>query len=91
MLGAGIKIKVVEALSAGIPVLTNEIGIEGINAKAGKDYFYCSEAKDYIETIEKLENNPQLFSMLSTNAKYFVEKNLDYEKSFKWFEKYILL
>ncbi|NBI71344.1 glycosyltransferase [Clostridiaceae bacterium] len=91
VLGAGIKIKVVEALSAGIPVLTNEIGIEGINAKAGKDYFYCSEAKDYIETIEKLENNPQLFSMLSTNAKYFVEKNLDYEKSFKWFEKYILL
>ena len=45
----------------------------------------------FIETIEKLENNPQLFSMLSTNAKYFVEKNLDYEKSFKWFEKYILL
>ena len=90
ILGAGIKIKVLEALSSGIPVLTNEIGIEGINAKAGKDYIYCKEPKDYMEAIEKLENNPRLFTVLSSNAKRFVEKELDYEMSFKMFEKYLL-
>ena len=30
VLGAGIKVKILEAMSSGIPVLTNDIGIEGI-------------------------------------------------------------
>ena len=37
LIGAGIKVKVLEALSSGIPVLTNEIGIEGIPAKNGEE------------------------------------------------------
>lgn len=52
--GAGIKVKVIEALSAGIPILTNDIGIEGIPAEDGVSYFHCSDPKDYENVIRKL-------------------------------------
>ena len=40
LFGAGIKIKILEAFSSGIPVLTNDIGIEGIPARNNKEYIH---------------------------------------------------
>ena len=37
LFGTGIKTKIVEAMSWGVPVVTNPIGIEGINANHGED------------------------------------------------------
>jgi len=54
VLGAGIKVKVLEALSSGIPVLTNEIGIEGIPAQNKKHYLFCKQPEDYAEAIHKI-------------------------------------
>lgn len=71
--GAGIKIKVLEALSAGIPVLTNEIGIEGINARPGIDYIFCKTSFDYLKTIMQLE--PNQINSLSKNSQEFINKN----------------
>lgn len=53
-IGAGIKVKILEALSSGIPVLTNQIGIEGIPAENGKSYFHCTTPEDYEIVIRKL-------------------------------------
>ena len=55
LLGAGIKVKVLEAMSAGVLVLTNDIGIEGIPAKDGEHYFHCESATDYKNLLNKLE------------------------------------
>lgn len=80
VMGAGVKIKVLEALSAGIPVLTNSIGIEGIPAQNGKEYLYCNSTKEYVESINSLITNPQIGSMLGTNAKIFISENYDYTR-----------
>lgn len=55
--GAGIKVKIIEALSAGIPILTNEIGIEGIPAVDGESYFHCTKPQEYIDVMNKLLKN----------------------------------
>ena len=52
--GAGIKVKIIEALSARIPVLTNSIGIEGIPAVDGESYYFCDTAEDYNKVIRNL-------------------------------------
>ena len=54
LLGAGIKIKVLEALSSGIPVLTNAIGIEGIPVIADCDYYHCDTAEEYSKVIHDI-------------------------------------
>lgn len=73
-LGAGIKVKILEAMSAGIPVLTNEIGIEGIEAVNGQDYILCSTPEEYADSIKELVSNRKLEEKLSLNSKTFIKK-----------------
>lgn len=77
--GAGIKIKVLEAMSSGLPVLTNDIGIEGINAERERDFFFCYKPEDYKRVIEQLINEPSLVQGIGMNAKRFIDKNYNYE------------
>lgn len=89
-LGAGIKVKIIEGLSSGIPVLTNNIGIEGINAIDGQDYFHCEAPEDYIRVIQSLLMGKINRLSLSKNSKQLVEKNFNYEQSYKIFYDRIL-
>lgn len=51
--GAGIKIKVLEALALGIPVITNDIGAEGID----ENYEYLIHAETNDDFIRQISNN----------------------------------
>lgn len=81
LLGAGIKVKVIEAMYTGITVLTNNIGIEGIPATSGQDYFHCSTAEEYASTISKLYFNEITDQNLC--GKELIERCLSYENSFE--------
>lgn len=77
--GAGIKIKILEGMSAGIPILTNEIGIEGIPAINNQDYIFCNNTNDYIENINKLAANKNFAYTISYNAKQFIKEKFNYD------------
>ena len=74
VLGAGIKVKVLEAMSAGVPILTNDIGIEGINAQNGIHYFQCDTPEDYLQTIKLLADNKINISDMSREMKCLIKK-----------------
>ena len=81
VLGAGIKVKVLEALSSGIPVLTNNIGIEGIPAINGMDYYHCTTPQEYANMIRKLYRNELDVTCLEGNAKKFIKEHFSIEQS----------
>lgn len=76
--GAGIKVKVLEGFSAGIPILTNDIGIEGIGAVASEEYYHCQCAQDYINVIRQIISDRQTASQIGENGRKFVRRNFDY-------------
>lgn len=80
VLGAGIKVKILEALSAGIPVLTNDIGIEGIPARKGQDFMYCTTPQEYADSIKLLLNNHDLAQNIGRNAKEFISSNYNLDE-----------
>lgn len=82
VLGAGIKVKILEALSSGIPVLTNSIGIEGIPAKNGADYYHCEKPMDYVEVIRDL-----LSGKLGLSGKEFIANNYSVKNSLKKYKR----
>lgn len=85
LLGAGIKVKVLEALYSGIPVLTNEIGIEGIPAETGKEFFLCKSAEDYEKNIRKIFNgdvNAENIGIEIINKNFVLDDSFD-----KYYEK----
>lgn len=81
--GAGIKVKILEALSSGVPVLTNDIGIEGIDAVDGESYFHCIEAKDYADIIFQLVERKIDAEKISNAAMQMIESQYDLRKSYE--------
>ncbi|MBN1464039.1 MAG: glycosyltransferase family 4 protein [Paludibacteraceae bacterium] len=81
--GAGIKIKVLEAMSAGLPVITNTIGIEGIDAKNGIHYLHAETDKDFYNTIFYLLENRQQLMQIGENARKLTIKNHDFYQDVK--------
>lgn len=87
--GAGIKVKVLEAMSSGLPVLTNHVGIEGIPARGMMDYIYCGSPEDYVIFIRKLLTDKELGEKLGRNSRDLVRCSFDYEKSAKEFIEWL--
>jgi glycosyltransferase involved in cell wall biosynthesis len=84
LLGAGIKIKILEGMSSGLPVLTNDIGIEGIPA-SDNEFIYCKNQDDYINNILALKNDANKARNIGDNARVFIKENFNLDKSY---EKY---
>lgn len=90
VLGAGIKIKVLEAMSAGSLVLTNKIGIEGIPARNEIEYLHCETPQEYIRTINKIFKGEIDIQGITENAKKMMEKNFKLDESYKNYKETIL-
>lgn len=89
ILGAGIKIKILEGMSSGLPVLTNNIGIEGIPASQD-DFIYCKSADDYLNNILLLKNDTNKAIEIGNNAKKFITENFNLDKSYEKYKMHIL-
>ncbi|MEX1216425.1 glycosyltransferase family 4 protein [Saccharospirillum sp.] len=56
--GGGTKLKVLDALAMGIPLIAHPIACEGIDVVEGRHVVYASTTDDYIKEIEFLMSNP---------------------------------
>ena len=77
LLGAGIKVKVIEAMSSGIPVICNDISIEGIQCKDKEDFILCREIEDYVSAIKDV-SRIEYAKKIGNNGKAFIENNFNY-------------
>lgn len=67
--GAGVKVKVLECLAAGLPVLTTEVGAEGIDASVQDGLLTVSpDADSFANQVSKFETDRTLLENLSTDA-----------------------
>ncbi len=87
--GGGIKIKVLEGMTCSLPVLTNEIGIEGIGGKDGSEFVYCKTPDQYVLTIKKLIDNPALRLDIGNSAREWVNEHFDYQKDLEQYKSEI--
>ena len=76
--GSGTKIKVLNAMAMGMPVVTTSIGAEGIEAKAGVDIIIADEPLDFANQISILFKDKDLCKKLGQNARNTVKKKYDW-------------
>lgn len=86
--GSGIKIKVLEAMSNGLPVITSKIGIEGLQVHNEVDLFVCKTAEDYAQKIQELSRNENLRYNIAKSSIKYIKENHSYENN-KHFIKHI--
>lgn len=74
-LGAGVKIKVLESLAAGLPVITTDVGAEGIMAENGIDILIENDPKEFAKKLNELMTDNEKRKFISENGKSTIEKN----------------
>jgi glycosyltransferase involved in cell wall biosynthesis len=67
--GGGMRVKIVEAMSAGKVVISTSIGAEGIRYKNGENIFIADTAEEFVGQIDKCFKNPDLVKTISQNAR----------------------
>ncbi|WP_199618144.1 glycosyltransferase [Paenibacillus alkalitolerans] len=75
LFGTGIKTKILEAMSWGVPVVTNPIGSEGINANHREDLFVCESDDDMVQNVLLLLNNHDINDKVSRNSIRYVTRH----------------
>lgn len=88
VLGAGVKVKILEAMSSGIPVLTNSIGIEGIYAKKEVHFDFCTTPQEYATAIKRII---ELKQITNVEAQKYVRENYDLKNAFQKFIRHELM
>ncbi|MBA7536042.1 D-inositol-3-phosphate glycosyltransferase [subsurface metagenome] len=82
--GSGTRLKIIEYVALGIPVVSTEIGAEGLPVMDGEHIIIAKDAKDdFIEKIIKLLNDKQLRERLSENGRELVKEKLDWSTVLK--------
>lgn len=80
LFGSGIKTKVLDAMSFGIPVITTHLGVEGIEGANHKDYFVEDDPVKMGQSVIKLWQDRELAWTIGQNGKRLVEDNYSYHK-----------
>ena len=88
--GAGIKVKVIEVMSAGLPVIGNDIAIEGIPAIDGKHYLHAETPEEYLRVFDSIRAGRIDLRALSNNAKKLIAHSFNLEESYKSYRQAIM-
>jgi glycosyltransferase involved in cell wall biosynthesis len=75
--GGGMRVKIPEAMALGKPVVTSSLGAEGLDVSDGNNIFIAGKKEEYIEKIEKLLLNPDLFVKIGANALAFIRSTFN--------------
>jgi glycosyltransferase involved in cell wall biosynthesis len=78
--GSGSRIKILEAMAAGLPVVTTSIGIEGIEAIPGKEVIVADDPKEFAQKVNQLLKNPSRRQLLVSAAQKMVQEKYDWNK-----------
>jgi glycosyltransferase involved in cell wall biosynthesis len=78
--GSGLRIKLVEGLAYGKPIITTSIGAEGIPYTKNKELLIVDTAEEFVNAIINLLSNPSQKQQLQINARVLAESHFDYKK-----------
>ncbi len=78
-LGAGTRIKILEAMAAGLPVVTTSKGCEGIAAVHNRHLLIADTAADFAAAIHRLLGDADLRRTLTREARKLVEERYSWE------------
>jgi len=75
--GSGIRIKILEAMALGRPVVTTPIGIEGISARNNREVMISDNPEAFKKQIVKLIRNDILSQELAAAGRRLIRENFD--------------
>ncbi len=85
-MGSGLKMKILEAMSAGVPVVTTSIGAEGIPVQSGVNAMLADEPQMLAEAVDLLISDPLFAKRMAEQAHRMVRERFNWDLSMKSLE-----
>jgi glycosyltransferase involved in cell wall biosynthesis len=76
--GGGTRLKILEAMALGTPVIATSKGAEGLNVEAGKHLLIADTPEIFAQEVLRLLREPELRRELANNAQQLVAQNYDW-------------
>lgn len=86
-LGSGLRIKLLEAMATGLPVVTTTLGAAGIPAQNGVNCFIADTPKLFIDSINWLLKDPKLTAEMGLRARELILQKYDVQTTIPELEK----
>lgn len=77
--GGGTRLKILESMALGRPVVSTTIGCEGIEASDGEEIFIADSPSAFAEKIDRLIQNQETYNQIAFKARKFVENTYDWD------------
>ena len=85
--GTGIKTKILEAMSMGVPVVTNDVGAEGNAADDGKEFWVRNDSIVIAEQVDYLLEHYDVALRVAEAGKKLVEDKYEWNRIWEGFQE----
>jgi len=76
--GGGMRVKILNALSQALPLVTTTLGCEGIQVEHGRHLLIADTPSEFAEAVLWLLDNPDLANKLGENGRRLIQEKYDY-------------
>jgi glycosyltransferase involved in cell wall biosynthesis len=79
--GGGMRVKILNALAQGLPIVSTSLGCEGIAVTNDKNILIADSSQDFAEAVLRLLENPDFAAQLGQNGRHLAEQQYDYRQA----------
>ena len=76
--GGGMRVKILNALAQGLPIVSSALGCEGIQVEHGRHLLIADTPEEFAEATLKLFDDPALAIRLGENGRRLIQEKYDY-------------
>ena len=76
--GGGSRLKILEAMAAGVPVVSTSVGAEGLDLENGRHALIADSPADFAGAVDRVLRDADLAGRLSREARELVERQYDW-------------
>jgi glycosyltransferase involved in cell wall biosynthesis len=80
--GGGMRVKILNAMAQGIPVVTTSLGCEGIRVESGRHLLIADTPQEFARATLRLLDDRKLSNELRQNARQLIQKKYDLHVAF---------
>ncbi len=79
--GAGMRVKILEAMACGIPIIGTSLSMNGIGAVEGEHYYRAESAAEFVEATGRCLKNPEATRLVGRKGRELIVERHSYARS----------
>jgi glycosyltransferase involved in cell wall biosynthesis len=80
--GGGMRVKILDAWSRAIPVVSTSVGAEGLELRDGENILLADEANAFADKVVRLLNDPEMAGRAGDQGRQTVELHYDWRREY---------